>query len=296
MHDDAAAKRRHKLTVGLEIRTTGTLVDRALEYLRAGPADSNTLAMRVMRLNGAPSLVADRLAVALLGSDPRILRLCDGRWALARADRGSPRLADCAFAVVDVETTGTSPARGDRVIEIAVVAVMGDVIEVKYDSLLNPEQPVPRFTSTITRITEDMVRDQPTFGEVADDVLAALAGRVFVAHNVKFDWAFVGKEIRRARDVVLDGPRVCTVALARRLLPALKSRSLDSLSAYFGVEIAHRHRARGDALATAKVLQRLLALAEERGVRNLDDLIRLGRRRKKSRRRKSALPRSMEQI
>ncbi|MFQ5703699.1 MAG: PolC-type DNA polymerase III [Gemmatimonadales bacterium] len=284
------------MTSGVGARPTGTLVERALEYLQSGPAESDALTTNIMGLRRVPPVVADRLAVALLGADPRVLRMCDGRWALARAGGQAPQLSDCAFAVVDVETTGTSPSRGDRIIEIAVVAVLGTAIEVKYHSLVDPERPVPHFTSAITQITQDMVRGQPTFGEVADDVLAALAGRVFAAHNVKFDWSFVGREVKRARDLILDGPRVCTVALARRLLPGLKSRSLDSVSAYFGVEISPRHRAMGDALATARVLQRLLELADERGVRSLDDLVRLSRRRNSKRRRKSPLPRSMERI
>ena len=85
----------------------------------------------LMGLDKAPPLVADRIAVALLGADPRVRRLGDGRWALSQLSLGSPKLADCAFAVVDVETTGNRAANGDRIVEIAVVAVTGDRIELK---------------------------------------------------------------------------------------------------------------------------------------------------------------------
>jgi DNA polymerase-3 subunit epsilon len=161
------------------------------------------------------------------------------------------------------------------------------------EALVNPERPIPQFVSSLTRITDEMVRDRPAFRDIADDVLAALAGRVFVAHNVRFDWGFLASEVRRARDLELEGPKLCTVRLARRLLPGLKSRGLDSVAAFLGVEITDRHRALGDALATAHILQHLLGLAEEQGALTLTDLRQLARR---SRRRKSALPRSMEEL
>ena len=279
---------------GLQGHPSGTLVDRALEYLANGPADSAALAHDVIGLRQGPPLVADRVAVALLGADPRVRRLGDGRWALAQLSLGSPELSDCAFAVVDVETTGNSAGRGDRIVEIAVVAVTGEKTELIYNSLVNPERAIPRFTSALTRITQTMVRRQPTFGEIADDVMAVLAGRVFVAHNARFDWLFVGREMRSARDLVLHGPRLCTVDLTRRLVPGLRSRSLDSVANYFGVAITDRHRAAGDAVATASVLQRLLELAREQGARTLEDLSRLGRH--KRRRKKSAQPRSMDDL
>jgi DNA polymerase III epsilon subunit family exonuclease len=280
--------------MGMQGHLGGTLVDKALQFLTAGPADSATLARDIMGLRHGPPLVADRVVVALLGADPRVQRLGDGRWALAQMSLGSPNLTDCAFAVVDVETTGNSPGQGDRIVEIAIVAVAGDKVELVCNSLVNPERPIPRFTSALTKITQPMVHRCPTFGEMADDVMAALAGRIFVAHNARFDWQFVGREMRSARDLVLSGPRLCTVDLTRRLVPGLRSRSLDSVANYFSVEISDRHRAAGDALATARVLLHLLELANERGARTLDDLRRMGRQSKK--RKRSALPRSMDDL
>jgi DNA polymerase-3 subunit epsilon len=294
MHDAAGEARRLVTGPGLHAHPTGTLVDKALHYLQQGPADSGTIARDLIGLGRAPALVADRIAVALLGADPRVRRLGDGKWALAQMSLGSPKLSDCAFAVVDVETTGNRAANGDRIVEIAVVAVTGEKVEPIYHSLVNPERRISTFTSSLTRITEEMVRDQPVFREIADDVMAALAGRVFVAHNVRFDWVFVGREMRSARDLVLHGPRLCTVDLTRRLVPGLKSRSLDSVASYFGVEITERHRASGDAIATAHVLRRLLQLASEQGATTLEELKRLGRR--KRNRKRSALPKSMDDL
>ncbi len=266
-----------------------------MEFLQDGPQSSTTLANEVLGLPRAPNLVADRIAVALLGGDARVQKLYDGRWTLVAAPQGSPKVSQCSFAVVDVETTGTRPARGDRIIEIAIVLVNASGVQPVFHSLVNPERPIARIVSRVTQITNSMVRDEPTFDEIADSVMAALAGRVFVAHNARFDWVFVARELRRAREWVLDGPRLCTVQLSKRLIPGLRYRNLDNVAEYFGVEIQDRHRAGGDALATAKVLRALVELAEEQGVVTLDDLQRINRRRKRKRKR-TALPQSLDDI
>jgi DNA polymerase-3 subunit epsilon len=109
-----------------------------------------------------------------------------------------------------------------------------------------------------------------------------------VAHNARFDWAFVGAELRRARDVMLDGPRLCTVRLARRLVRGVRSCGLDNLTRYFGFENAARHRAAGDARVTAELLARLLRLARESGARTMQDLTAIETRPRTARRRKRA--------
>jgi DNA polymerase-3 subunit epsilon len=216
--------------------------------------------------------VAERLAVALLGPDPRVRRDHQRRWTLAQGQTVTARLDELVFAVVDVETTGSRPG-DDRITEVAVVfAGPGGRVETALDTLVNPERPIPTAVTRLTRITDDMVRDRPVFAEVADDLLSALAGNVFVAHNAQFDWRFLDAEVRRARDLRLDGPRLCTVKLTRRLVPGLKHRGLDSVTRYFGVEVEQRHRAGSDARATARVLVRLLGLAAEQGAATLEDL------------------------
>ena len=283
-------------TGGIHTQQRGTLVDRALEFLGAGPAESISLARDVLGVPAATPLIADRLAAALLGSDPRVRRRVDSRWELVREVVGSQRLVDCAFAVVDVETTGSGPSRGDRVIEIAVAVLSGGAVGVVLDTLVNPERPIPPIVTGITRIAYDDVRDKPGFGEIADQVVDALAGRIFVAHNMRFDWSFVSTEIRRTLHLALDGPRLCTVRLARRLIPGLRSRNLDSVARYFGIEIENRHRAAGDAAATAWVLSRLLDLAAERGIDTLRELEELTRRAKRKKRKKRrAFPAPMEE-
>jgi DNA polymerase III subunit epsilon len=258
--------------IGFSAHPSGTLVDRALELLASGPTGADQLATQVLGLPNAPLAVAERIAAALLGADPRVRQQADGRWALVSAAQGSPLLDECAFAVVDVETTGMRAAEDDRITEIAVVLLHGTRREVVFDSLVNPGRPIPGRITELTGISDEMVRDKPSFHDVADQVLAALAGRVFVAHNARFDWGFVGAEIRRARDLELDGPRLCTVRLARRLVKQEPSYSLGALAARFSFEFPARHRAAGDAIVTAMLLERLLRAAREGGARTLADL------------------------
>jgi DNA polymerase-3 subunit epsilon len=265
--------------IGTSAHPESTLVERVLLSLRTGPASATLLCHGIVGLPGAPVAVCERIAIALLGADPRVRQLTDGRWGLVPEAQGSPLLDECAFAVVDVETTGMRAAGSDRITEIAVVVVQGGRREVIFESLVNPGRPISPFISGITGITNDMVAGAPTFFEVADQVLAALAGRVFVAHNARFDWNFVTAELRRSRDLALDGPRLCTVRLARRLLRGVRSCGLDGLQQHFGLENPARHRATGDALVTAEVLARLLRLAREEGARTLQDLAAIESRR-----------------
>ncbi len=280
---------------GLAAHPAGTLVDRALELLVTGPQPSAALTRDVLGIREAPAAVAERLAVALLGHDPRVRRDPNGCWRLILERSGSPAIADVVFAVVDVETTGTNAARDDRVTEVSVVTVGPNGINVALDTLVNPGRPIPAWITRATRITDAMVQDAQPFDTVADQVLAHLAGRVFVAHNAPFDWRFLSGELWRTRSVRLDGPRLCTAALSRTLLPGLKSRGLDSVSRYFGIEIENRHRAGGDALATARVLTRLIELARDQGAETLDDLRGLSHRGRKRRRNRHAGPTSVDE-
>jgi len=230
----------------------------------------------VLGLARTPRGMAERLATALLAQDPRVARTPDGRWTLVGADP-SPALDACRFAVVDVEATGASPATGGRLIEVAVVELPpgGAAARLVLETLVDPERPIAPAVARLTGITDALVRGAPRFVAVADRLTAALSGAVFVAHHVQFDWGFVAAELARARALVLAGPRLCTVRLARRLLPPLASRSLDALAAYFGFTLGRRHRAAPDAFAAARILAELLALAQARGAVTLTDVLAL---------------------
>ena len=276
----------------LALRPDSTLVDRALLALGESARPASWLASHVLGLIKAPEIVAERLAAALLGADPRVQRLADGRWGLVSAACGAPLIEECAFAVVDVETTGVRAAKDDRITEIAVVVVQGERCELVLDLLVNPGRPISGIVTSITGITNAMVRAAPRFEEVAERVADALTGRVFVAHNARFDWRFVGAELQRCRGVALDGSRLCTVRLARKLVNAETGHSLDALSHHYGFENPARHRAGGDALVTALLLQRLLRLARQHGARTLADLevLQGPNRQKRKKQRRRSLP------
>ncbi|HEV8124891.1 MAG TPA: 3'-5' exonuclease [Gemmatimonadales bacterium] len=259
--------------IGLNVYPDRTLGDRALDHMFGGPRSALELARDILGLASVSPIIAERLAIALLGADPRVRQLPDGRWAAVTSARETPRLADCTFAVVDVETTGVRSRSDDRITEIAVVVVSAGTVEVAFDSLVNPDRYIPASITSVTGITNEMVARAPRFAEVSDAVLAALSGRIFVAHNARFDWNFVDAELRRTRDLVLSGPRLCTVRLARRLVQGVQSCGLDSLTHWFGWENQARHRACGDAMVTAQLLNRLIQLAGDRGATTVDDLV-----------------------
>jgi DNA polymerase III epsilon subunit family exonuclease len=250
-----------------------TLSERALGYLREGPRPPLDIVRDVIGLQRANLAVAERLVTALLGADPRFAFDIEGRWSLVPepAWRGVP-LEQVRFAVVDVETTGMRARNGDRVTEIAVVHAQGGKVELAFESLVNPGRPIPRFIAALTGICDDTVAGAPRFEDIADQVVAALAGRVFVAHNARFDWAFVQAEIERSQSFEIRMPKLCTVRMTRRLVPELERRSLDSVMFYFGLETDRRHRAGGDAIVTARALQKLIERARSAGVATWEDL------------------------
>jgi DNA polymerase-3 subunit epsilon len=290
--------------------TTDTvLTERAASYLASGPADAQALISHVCQLPGAPPMIAEHMAAALFAGHQRFRRTSDGRWTLralpvetatwtsskrrgARVTARGSQLDRESFIVVDVEATGSRAYHGDRVTEIAAVHVQGGVVTPVFETLVNPERPIPPVVMALTNITAEMVRRAPKFAEICDQLLGALEGHVFVGHNANFDWRFLSAEVERATGRPLIGRRLCTVRLSRKLVPQLRRRNLDAVTHFYGIENHARHRAGGDALATARVFARLLNAARDRGIDSLDELERLartpsGRRRK---RRRFAMP------
>jgi DNA polymerase III subunit epsilon len=294
--------------VATKARST-LLVERAADYLRAGPASSQELVANVCQLSHMPVAIAEHMAVTLLREHPRFVRTGDGGWRLGEpaapawrnpAADEEPLLSSLSFAVVDVETTGGRAYVGDRITEIAIVTVRDGAVQGVYETLVNPERSIPPFITRLTNISWEMVRDKAPFREVCPDIVRALDGHVFVAHNAGFDWRFVSAEVARASGRELTGRRLCTVRLARRLLPQLRRRSLDWVAGHYGVEIppGQRHRAAGDAIATAHCLIRLLDDARSHGCERWSELERFlssGSAQKKKRRgrRPSAMPQSV---
>jgi len=168
-------------------------------------------------------------------------------------------LRSLTYAVVDVETTGTSLYGGDRIMEVAVVHVRDGDVTTAAEFLVNPQRAISPWVARLTGIRWEMVHEAPTFGDIAERLQEAVDGHVFVAHNVRFDWRFLSMELQRATGRGLRGRRLCTVKLARKVLPYLRRRNLDWLAWHYEVPIIGRHRAGGDARATARILQHLFA-------------------------------------
>ena len=161
-------------------------------------------------------------------------------------------LLDAPLAIVDLETTGTRPAI-DRVTEIAVLEVDGFEVTAEWSTLVNPGSGIPQEIQALTGITREMVAGAPRFAELARGLYARLAGRVFVAHNARFDYGFLRREFDRA-GVKFHARTLCSVKLARRLYPGLR-HDLDSLIERYGIRCRARHRALGDADALWQFLQ-----------------------------------------
>ncbi len=182
-------------------------------------------------------------------------------------------ISNIRFTVVDVETTGLS-ARNERVIEIALVTVENLKIVEKFSSLINPQRPIPSFISMFTGITNSDVKDAPLFHQIFPILLEKTEGSVLCGHNLQFDLSFLRNEVQLLGDDFNPTHTLCTLKLARRLFPDLKSRSLGPLSYHLGIKNKNSHRALGDAETTAKVLIKLLKhLKENEGISSLDELL-----------------------
>lgn len=160
------------------------------------------------------------------------------------------------YAIIDLETTGGQAAQ-DRITEIAIFLHDGHQVVDSYATLLNPERPIPGHIQHLTGITNEMVREAPKFHEVARRIVEMTEGCVFVAHNVRFDYSFLKKEFADL-GYTYSRKTLCTVRLSRALLPGLPSYSLGKLCRSIDIPLENRHRAFGDAEATARLFSRLM--------------------------------------
>jgi len=187
--------------------------------------------------------------------------------------------SDSTFVVTDTETTGTK-AETNRIIEIGAVKMQGTEVVDEFQQLINPQRSIPGRITQLTGISTGMVFDAPTIDEVMPDYLAFLDGGIFVAHNVPFDLRFVNAELERLGEEALDAETLCTLRLARRLLPGLKSKGLSRLAQFYGIDVNGRHRALGDAEATGIVLKRFLNQIDfEHQLDSVEDLLAFQHRR-----------------
>lgn len=157
----------------------------------------------------------------------------------------------------------------DKITEIAIVIHDGQQVIDQWDTLINPERSVPDYITNITGITTEMVADAPKFYEVAKKIVEMTEGCIFVAHNVRFDYGFIRSEFSRL-GFTYSRRQLCTVRLARKVFPGLKSYSLGNLIKHFGISVNARHRALDDTLATVELFEHMLNVDPEgAGMQNM---------------------------
>lgn len=164
------------------------------------------------------------------------------------------------YSVIDIETTGGHRS-GNRITEIAIINLDGDRVVESFSTLINPERFIPTNITYLTGITNEMVEEAPKFFEVAKKIVEMTEGRIFVAHNVFFDYNFIKYEFNEL-GYAFKRDKLCTVRLARKSFPGHKSYSLGNICQDLGIEIESRHRALGDAKATVKLFQKIQSLNE----------------------------------
>src|SRR6201995_4268540 len=160
------------------------------------------------------------------------------------------------YAIVDIETTG-GHANANGITEVAICLHDGKKVTQRYSTLVNPQREIPIYIQALTGISNEMVRNPPPFEDVAADIYHMLHGKIFVAHNVNFDYSFVRYHLAAA-GYDLQCNKLCTVRLGRKIMPGLPSYSLGKLCRHLNIENERRHRAMGDANATAILFSMLL--------------------------------------
>ncbi len=176
------------------------------------------------------------------------------------------------YVIVDLETTGLSKER-HKITEIAAVKVKDNNIVDKFETLVNPEEPIPPFITKLTGINDEMVQDSPTISEALPKFLDFLGDAVFVAHNASFDMGFITHNVQKHLQQQVKNDVLCTLQLARKLLPDLPNKKLKTLCSHFDVTNETAHRAMSDVKATYQVFTSMLDLMKEKGIQEHNDIL-----------------------
>jgi DNA polymerase III epsilon subunit family exonuclease len=179
-------------------------------------------------------------------------------------------LAD--YVVLDVETTGLSK-HFCKITEIAALKVRDNRVVDKFQSLINPECPIPEFITHLTGIDNELVKYERPIKEVIPGFIDFLGEDIMVGHNVGFDYGFINHNSQKHLEKTLLNNRLCTIKLSRRLLPDLASRKLASLCDYFEVINEKEHRAMGDCVATNKIFAKMNGILHNNGITEREDIL-----------------------
>ena len=258
-----------------QLATSGTLREKLYGFLESRPAGaaSDELLDLIFSGRGSEPEFGEHFIARLLGGDPNFAYDPDNRsWSLKKNEALALALREAQYVVVDLETTGGRPGPG-TIIEIGAYRMTGQRIAESFQSLVRPHGLIPRFISGLTSITNEMVAGAPPIEDVLPEFRSFLGDAVMVAHNAPFDFAFLDFEFRRVFGLGLTNRVLCTLALARRILPSLRRRRLDALAEHFGLSTAGRHRGLGDARMAAELLSIFIDSAEKMGLNRLDRLL-----------------------
>lgn len=254
------------------------LINETIALLRSfgGKASAVSVVDFVMKIRRPDPYLAKLLVTDLIERDPR-LTLNDDTVELADGFENR-ELAETEFVVFDLETTGAK-APPCRITEIGAYRVRNGEVMESFETLVNPETPIPFFITNLTGITDEMVREAPRFADVAHDLLSFIGDSILVAHNSGFDMRFLNVEIGRVfGGYRLANPCLCTVLLSRKLLPDIVNHKLKTVAEHYSIDLTNHHRASADAYATAHIFVNLLAKLSDRGVNDLAAVRRLGSR------------------
>ncbi len=235
-----------------------------------GTVAVDEVARRVFNMPKVPIDLALALVSDLVSTDSRLnLNPETSTVELIAASFEKLKLVDADFVVFDFETTGAK-CPPSRVTEIGAFRVENGKITAKFHTLVNPETEIPLFITQLTGISDEMVKAAPKFREIIVDFLEFIGDSVLVAHNAHFDLRFLNHEIGMIyENYRIRNPHLCTVQLARKLLPDLENHKLNTVAEHYAVSLEHHHRASDDAHATAKIFVNFLEMLDEKGVKNI---------------------------
>ncbi len=255
------------------------LINETVALLRSfgGKASAVSVVDFVMKIRKPDQKLARLLVADLIERDPRLSLNID---IVELADDGfeNRELAMTEFVVFDLETTGAK-APPCRITEIGAYRVQNGEVTEKFETLVNPEMPIPPFITHLTGISNSMVADAPLFADIAHDFLSFIGDSILVAHNSGFDMRFLNSEVGRVfPDYRMANPCLCTVQLSRKLLPNIINHKLKTVAEYYSIDLVNHHRASADAYATAHIFVNLLAKLQSRGVNDLAAVRKMGSR------------------
>jgi len=177
-----------------------------------------------------------------------------------------------AYVVLDIETTGLS-RHVHRITEIAALRVENFQIVKKFETLINPETHIPSFITSLTGISDSIVKDAPVIQDVMPKFMNFVKDAPFVAHCATFDHGFLKHNVQIHLSRELTNPKICTMKLSRRLIPELRSYRLSSVCEHFNVKNSAAHSAMGDTEATSKIFSKLLNLMKKQGIEKCEQVL-----------------------